>query len=99
MCRSVEQRHIFVLVGRELAAHVVVGKRNVERLNGEEMDVAAVGKRGHGVFAVGIPRLLPSVVDVVAQFKPCDGSDGCIAAYVVVFRMGYYGFFFIFGIS
>ena len=89
LCRGVEQRHVFVLVGGELAAHVVVGKRDVERLNRKEMDVAAVGERGHGVFAVGIARLRPSVTDVVAQFKPRDGRDGCIAAYAVVFRMGF----------
>lgn len=69
---GVEERHTLVLVGGELAAHVVIVEREVEVGDGEDMDGAAMGE-GDGVAFFGITGARPAVIDVVPQFEPGDG--------------------------
>ena len=43
---GVEERHVLVLVGGELAAHVVIVQGEVEGGDGEDVDGTAVGEGG-----------------------------------------------------
>ncbi len=76
---GVEEGHALVLVGGELAAHVVVVQGEVEGGDGEDVDGTAVGEGGRSVALFGIARARPPVVDVVPQFEPGDGGDGGVA--------------------
>ena len=79
LCRGVEEGHALVLVGGELAAHVVIVQGEVEGGDGEDVDGTAVGEGGRGVAFIGVARLRPPVIDVVPQFEPGDGGDGGVA--------------------
>ena len=46
LCGGIEEGHALVLVGGELAAHVVVVQGEVEGGDGEDVDGAAVGEGG-----------------------------------------------------
>ena len=85
---GVEEGHVLVLVGGELAAHVVVVQGEVEGGDGEDVDGTAVGKGGHGVALVGVTGARPAVADVVPQFEPGDGGDGGVAVQGVAVRAG-----------
>ena len=76
---GVEEGHALVLVGGELAAHMVVIQREVEGGDGEDVDGTAVGEGGGCVALFGVTRARPPVIDVVAQFEPGDGGDGGVA--------------------
>ncbi len=66
--RGVEEGHALVLVGGELAAHVVIVQGKVEGGDGEYMDGTAVGEGGYCVAFLGIAGARPAVADVVPQF-------------------------------
>ena len=85
---GVEERHTLVLVGGELAAHVVIVEREVEVGDGEDMDGAAMGEGGCGVAFFGITGARPAVIDVVPQFEPGDGGDGGVAVQGIAVRAG-----------
>ena len=53
LCRGVEEGHAFVLVGGELAAHMVVVQREVEGGDGEYVDGSAVGEGGYRIPTPG----------------------------------------------
>ena len=76
---GVEEGHALVLVGGELAAHVVIVQREVEGGDGEDVDGTAVGEGGGCVALFGVTRARPPVIDVVPQFEPGDGGDGSVA--------------------
>ena len=76
---GVEEGHALVLVGGELAAHVVVVQGEVKGGDGEDVDGTAVGEGGRNVALFGIARARPPVIDVVPQFEPGDGGDGGVA--------------------
>ena len=85
---GVEEGHALVLVGGELATHMVVVQGEVEGGDGEYVDGAAVGEGGGCVALFGVTRARPPVVDVVPQFEPGDGGDGGIAVQGVAVRAG-----------
>jgi len=76
---GVEEGHALVLVGGELAAHVVVVQGEVEGGNGENVNGTAVREGGRSIALFGIARLRPPIIDVVPQFEPGDGGDGGVA--------------------
>ena len=80
---GVEEGHALVLIGGDLAAHVVVVQGEVEGGDGEYVDGSAVGEGGRNVALLGVAGARPAVADVVAQFEPLDGGDGGIAVEVV----------------
>ncbi len=88
LSRGVEEGHALVLVGGNLAAHMVVVQGEVEGGDGEYVDGSAMGEGGHGVAFLGVAGARPAVADVVPQFEPGDGGDGGIAVEVVVVRAG-----------
>ena len=51
---GVEEGHIFILVGGDLAAHVVVVQREVEGGDGEYVDGSAVSEGGCGITLFGV---------------------------------------------
>ena len=85
---GVEEGHALVLVGGELATHMVIVQGEVKGGDGEDVDGAAVGEGGRSVALFGIARARPPVVDVVPQFEPGDGGDGGVAVQGVAVRAG-----------
>ena len=51
---GVEEGHIFILVGGDLAAHVVIVQGEVEGGDGEYVDGSAVGEGGRGIALFGV---------------------------------------------
>ena len=88
LCGGVEEGHALVLVGGNLAAHMVIVQGEVKGGDGEDVDGTAVGEGGRGVALFGIARARPPVVDVVPQFEPGDGGDGSVAMQGVAVRAG-----------
>lgn len=81
---GIEERHAFILISRNLSAHMVVVKREVEGGDGEDVDGTAVGERGYSVVLFCIAGARPAVTDVVSQFEPRHWRYSGIAMEIVV---------------
>ena len=67
--RGVEEGHALVLVGGNLAAHMVIVQGEAEGGDGENVDGSAVGEGGYCIAFLGVVGARPAVADVVAQFS------------------------------
>lgn len=67
---GIEERHVFVVVGGNLSAHMVVVERKVDFRNREQMDCPRMRQRCPSVADTGISGSRPSVVDVITHLKP-----------------------------
>ena len=86
--RGIEERHVFILIGGDLATHMIIVQGDVEDRDGEDMHGSAMGERGNIVLALGIARPRPTVVDVVLQLQPREGRQGHVAVDAVVAALG-----------